>query len=256
MNLQTDDRLEGHGHAGDAGWYRQRIGEVNASASRIDAGRSLHPRPRLAVPRASSTGRPRPGVAEACALRAGVRRRCSSCAHASIRATSRRREMVDERSSRSSRRYSARRLRPEHLGGRLLVAARAHERALDVIALDVDQQIAFRPTPRHERLRVRPTGRRRGRGRRCDRQADRQLALGDEVAVGQDARALDHVPQLAHVAVPRRRRQQPLGAGRQARAAASAAAREVSRTNAAVRYGMSSRRSRSGGSFTSTMFRR
>ena len=47
------------------------------------------------------------------------------------------------------------------------------------------------------------------------RHAHRQLALGDELAVGQDARPLDHVAQLAHVAGPRRRAEQPLGARRQ-----------------------------------------
>ena len=48
-----------------------------------------------------------------------------------------------------------------------------------------------------------------------DGHAHRELALGDELAVGENARALDHVAQLANVAFPERRAEQPLGAWRQ-----------------------------------------
>ena len=46
--------------------------------------------------------------------------------------------------------------------------------------------------------------------------APRQVPLRHEVGLGKDARALDDVTQLSHVAVPHRFREQALGARREA----------------------------------------
>ena len=94
------------------------------------------------------------------------------------------------------------------------------------------------------------------RGRLFGAERADQLALRHERAVGQHARTLDDVLQLANIAVPPRVEQQAFGGGRQALDSACCIRADASRMNAAVRYGMSSRRSRSGGSVTSTTLSR
>ena len=70
-----------------------------------------------------------------------------------------------------------------------------------MIALDRDEQIlSVRRRPAPDARRVATARRRRRAGAR---HADGQLALGDEVAVDENAGALDHVAQLADVAFPR-----------------------------------------------------
>ena len=99
-----------------------------------------------------------------------------------------------------------------------------------MIALDGDQEVRARFLGRGRVAAPALTA--VGMPRR--RQADGELALGDELAVGEDAGALDDVAQLAHVAVPRRLGEPGFGSGRQA-GSGFCSRSPISRTNAAVR---------------------
>src|SRR4030095_11962975 len=93
-----------------------------------------------------------------------------------------------------------------------LVATHLFERPDDVLALDLDE-------------RSRPGGDRDGRGTwprpgahrgvRLLQHAVAQLRLVDELAFGQDAGALEHVPELTDVPFPRRVGEAALGSRRE-----------------------------------------
>ena len=127
-------------------------------------------------------------------------------------AGSRRRMIVSPRSRRSSRRYSARRLKPSiRAAAFLLPCARSSARWM------CSRSTLTSSSSRRRRLGQWPARRspHAHAAIRRRRHAHRQLALPDEIAVRQDARALDHVAQLAHVAVPGAAAEQAFRARRQ-----------------------------------------
>src|SRR5262249_59900851 len=88
---------------------------------------------------------------------------------------------------------------PELLGGRGLVAAHLSEYARDLIALRRGHQrgigaITVEACAHWCRLMI----------RRRDRHRARDLALGDDAVVAQNAGALDDIPQLPDISGPRR----------------------------------------------------